>query len=463
MTDIAAPPPSQTTDAAVAAEPVAHHTAACGLDKFIPLRKSDVLDALVKQGAFTSDAEREKFLELCRMLGAIYHYEYFALLERLRDDYYYFNPEIARHGVADPAAVERSYADLVASLDRVLRDANFVELPHDEIGDAHRRRTVLRVEVRAQLDDFREVRFYRRGRHTEQFEHADWFGLRRRKFEAVVYDDVVVLIAMKSHGEFAARRQLRALARRKIVPGSVLLKYFRNIASSDLNALFPNVRVVMSNFDKFFLGVPAIAGGIPIMLNLYATVTVLFVVVGFYLGMNATVEDKDMKTALAALSALAALGGFIMRQWLKFRHQSLKYQIELSDNVYYRNVTNNAGIFDAIIGAAEEQECKEAFLAYHFLHTAASPLTVDELDARIEAWLRRTFGVDLDFEVGGALGKLERLGLLTRRKQGQERLFVSPLDEASARLQQVWDASFSAKTPDGAGQLAPLGAGRGGG
>jgi len=321
---------------------------------------------------------------------------------------------------------------------------------------------VLRVEVKAPLDDFREVRFYRRGRHTEPFELADWFGLRKRKIEAVVYDDVVVLVAMKSQAELAARRKLRTLARRKIVPGSVLLKYFRNIASSDLHALFPNVRVVMSNFDKLVLGVPAIAGGIPILFNLYATVTVLFLVIGFYLGMNAAVEDKDMKTALAALSALAALGGFVMRQWLKFRHQSLKYQIELSDNVYYRNVTNNAGIFDAIIGAAEEQECKEAFLAYHFLHTATAPPTADELDARIEAWLRETFGIDLDFEVDGALAKLERLGLLTRRReQGKERLFVSPLDDACAQLQRVWDGAWSAEKPAAAGSLAPPGAGSG--
>ena len=33
----------------------------------------------------------------------------------------------------------------------------------------------------------------------------------------------------------------------------------------------------------------------------------LFLVLGFYLGVNASVEDKDMKTALAALSALVAL------------------------------------------------------------------------------------------------------------------------------------------------------------
>jgi hypothetical protein len=48
----------------------------------------------------------------------------------------------------------------------------------------------------------------------------------------------------------------------------VLIKYFRNVANTDLNALFPNVRVVMSVFDTLTLGVPAVAGAIPILFNL---------------------------------------------------------------------------------------------------------------------------------------------------------------------------------------------------
>ena len=63
---------------------------------------------------------------------------------------------------------------------------------------------------------------------------------------------------------------------------------------SDLNMLFPEVRVVMSAFDKVVLGLPAVAGGIPIILNLLPTMTVLFLVVGFYLGLTGEVEhDQD--------------------------------------------------------------------------------------------------------------------------------------------------------------------------
>ncbi len=426
--------------------PQAKKGAAPARDRFIPIRKSDILSALTEHGGFAA-IEREKFRRFYDKLAAIYHYEYFAALERLRSDYYYFNPEIVPHAGIGDKLIERSYADLVQSFDEVLKSANFVELPHAEINETHRRRTVLRVAVAAPLDDFREVRFYRRGTHLEEFEASRWFGRRRRKITAEVYDDVVLFAAMKSAAEIGSRRELRALERRKLRPGSVLLKCFRNIASGDLNALFPNARVVLSSGDKLVLGVPAIAGGIPILLKIYATITVLFLLFGFYFGVGTALKDADTKTALAALSGLIALGGFITRQWVKYQRQSLKYQIELTDNIYYRNVNNNAGIFDYVIGAAEEQECKEAFLAYHFLHVAANPPTAADLDCRIKAWLLATFGLDREFAVADALAGLERLGLLKR--QG-ERLFVSPFDEAFAALNRAWDSLFAADEPPSA-------------
>jgi hypothetical protein len=127
---------------------VAHRTANDGLDQFIPVRKSDILSALVEQGDCKSDEDRKKFRRLCDMLAAIYHYDYFQTLERLRNDYYYFGPEVAPHAALERAARERCYVDLVQSLEQVLKEANFTELPHADIGDAHRRRAGQRVEVK---------------------------------------------------------------------------------------------------------------------------------------------------------------------------------------------------------------------------------------------------------------------------------------------------------------------------
>jgi Protein of unknown function (DUF3754) len=407
-------------------------------DQFIPVRKEDLLSALIKQGDLADPVERELFWRFARTLRTICHYEYSETLDRLRDDYYYFNPEVAGHTAADRVKSDCAYDDLIRSLDKVLKDANFEELPHEEVADAHRKRTVS-VEVKAEHDDFREVRFYKRGRHVEQYEVREWFGLRRRKVEIEVFDDIVLVVAMKTQVEIGSRRELRILKRRKIVPGSVLLKYFRNIACGDLYALFPNARVVMSNFDKAFLGVPAIAGGIPILIKLYATISVLFLVAGVYFGGSGSVADDDMKTALAALIGIVALGGFAVRQWLKYQHQTLKYHMELADNIYFRNINNNAGIFDYLIATAEDQETKEAALAYHFIRKAEMALTAAEVAGRIEAWLAKHFGVNLDFKVADALRTLDRFRLV--RREG-ERLFVLPLEPAIAQLHQVWNNFF---------------------
>jgi hypothetical protein len=420
------------------AEPVSRRQSAADVDapdRFIPIRKSDIITALTGHGALASDAERQQFRAFCTTLASIYHYEYFTTLERLRNEYYYFNPEIAPHPSMDTDGLERTYQDLLQSLEAVLARANFIALPHADIDEAHRARSVLRVKVSTPLADFRDVRFYRRGHHTEETEVGLWFGLRKRKITVEVYDDVVMLAATKSPAAGGTARRSSTLNRRILPPGAVLLKCFRNIASGDLNALFPNARVVLSRTDMLFLGIPALAGGIPILLKISATITVLFVLLGFYFGIGAAVSDTDTAAALAALSGLVALGGFITRQWVKYQRQSLKYQMELNDNIYYRNINNNAGMFDYVIGAAEEQDCKEAFLAYYFLHTAASAPTARELEALIESWLKATFEIALEFDVSDALARLGRLGLLERRG---ERLAVPPLDRSMAELQTIW-------------------------
>lgn len=406
-------------------------------DQFIPVRKTDILDALVEQGQFASEETRAKFRHVCRMLGAIYHYEYFDRLEELRRDYYYFNPELDSYARFDAAMLNRAYEQMIHSFTSVLKGANFVEVLREDIERTHRESALVRVSLRIPVEEFRDVQFFRRGHHYETLEIPRWFGLRRKTVEALVYDDIVLLAAMKSEADLATQAGRKRRTRRKIRPGSVLIKYFRNIANSDLNALFPNAEVVMSVTDKFVLGVPALAGSIPILLNLWSTMTVLFLVIGFYLGISAAVEESQIKSALAAVSGLVALGGFIMRQWVKYQRQSLKYQKELTDNIYYRNINNNAGIFDYIIGAAEEQECKEAFLAYYFLSTAPSPQAM--LDRRIEAWLKETFSINIDFEVDDALKKLDRLRLL---KRDGERLSVLPPEETLARLDHQWDNYF---------------------
>jgi len=373
------------------------------------------------------------------MLGAIFHHQYFEELDRLREAYFYFDPEVDPKACGAASDREAAYRRLSEEFVRVLTEANFVEITHDEIARAFGEHALVRVKIKAPIEDYREVRMFRRGRHKETIDVPTWFGLRKRPLEIEVYDDVVMMVATKSDGTTPAdSRKALGSARRgkqKIRSGAVLFKYFRHIARGDLEALFPNVRVVRSLSDHFTLGVPALVGGVPILLKLASTMTVLFVVAGFYLGLSGAMGDNDVEQALAALSGLFALGAFMLRQWGNFHRQSLIHQKQLTDNIYYRNVNNNSGIFSYIIGEAEEQDWKEALLAYYGLLTAAGPLTREALVARIEGLLAQMFGVSTAFEIDDALARLKRLNVVD---ETGGRLLVPPLPDALARLDGDW-------------------------
>jgi hypothetical protein len=407
-------------------------------DRVIPLRKSDIIDGLVAEGRL-DEADQTRFRQLARMLGAILHYEYLEELDRLRETYFYFDPEVDPHEFGSAKDLSAAYRQLSDEFVRVLTDANFIEVSHEEITKAFAERARVRVKIKAPVEDYRDVRMFRRGSHTETIEIPAWFGLRKRPLEVMVYDDVVLMVATKPD-DMTSDETRRALssARRggpKVRSGAVLFKYFRHIARADLKALFPNVRVVRSLLDHLMLGVPAILGGVPILIKLASTMTVLFLVAGFYLGLSGTMQDRDMEQALAALSGILALGAFLLRQWGNFHRQSLIHQKQVTDNVYYRNVNNNAGIFSYLIGEAEDQDWKEVLLAYYGLLIEAEPVTRDVLDARIEELLARMIGVSADFDVDHALSRLRQFDLVIETDGG---LTAVPLVDAPGRLDREW-------------------------
>ena len=407
-------------------------------DRVIPLRKSDIIDGLVAEGRL-DEADQEKFTQLARMLGAILHYEYSAQLDQLRETYFYFDPEVDPREFGFAKDLSEPYRQLSEEFIRILTDANFVEVSHEDITKAFAERARVRVKIKAPIEDYRDVRMFRRGSHMETIEIPAWFGLRKRPLEVKVYDDVVLMVATKPD-DMSSDETRRALssARRggqKVRSGAVLFKYFRHIARADLKALFPNVRVVRSLLDHLMLGVPAILGGVPILIKLASTLTVLFLVGGFYLGLSGTMQDRDMEQALAALSGILALGAFLLRQWGNFHRQSLIHQKQVTDNVYYRNVNNNAGIFTYLIGEAEDQDWKEVLLAYYGLLIEAGPVTRDVLDVRIEELLARVIGVSADFDVDHALSRLRQFDLVIETGGG---LTAVPLVDALRRLDREW-------------------------
>uniref|UniRef100_UPI003567C3F8 TMEM143 family protein n=1 Tax=Pontibacterium sp. TaxID=2036026 RepID=UPI003567C3F8 len=234
----------------------------------------------------------------------------------------------------------------------------------------------------------------------------------------------------------------KTAAARDIKPGSVILKLFKNVPTADLEMLFPNTTVRMRLIDKLMIGVPAaISGGVVISTKLGATLVLLGSLFGFWMGMHSTPVELDKAALIALFAGLGAVGSYLWKQFNNFKNRKLRFVQSLTQNLYFKNLDNNAGVFHRLIDDAEEEECKEAILAYYFLLTHSTAISATELDQQIERWFRNTLNCELNFEIDDALDKLKRLKLVSETSDGT--LTAMPLPQALSTLDKHWDQLFS--------------------
>ncbi len=376
--------------------------------------------------------------QVFNLFAALLHHEAHDNLEALKALYDPLDPD------APPSRRDVSIGAFEAfetALIDALTTANFSEIDPDTVQTREATKHLTGLSIKPSLAGIRRVRYFARGLRAEQIVRKSWFGLRTRRIDAQVMNDVVVLVGFKGDEEIV-RSDRRAFAsmRRGVRPGAAIVKHFRNVASPELVTLHPGARPSMLRRDQFFLAAPAVATGVPVLLNLWPALTVLFAVLAAYFGASGVIEDSELRRALAAISGLIAVVAFVMRQRLKYETQTLRYQKQLADTVYFRNLANNAGVLDLLVGAGEEQDVKEAIIAYGILRRASHSLAKGEIDNFAESFLKDRFGLDIDFEIHDAITKLERLGLVTR--EGDAYLPVPP-SEALSKLDAAWDNVFS--------------------
>ena len=216
---------------------------------------------------------------------------------------------------------------------------------------------------------------------------------------------------------------------------------FRNVPRADLEMLFPNTEVRMKLGDKLMIGVPAAASGAVLLATkLGPTLLLVGSLVAFWLGLHDREVVLDQAALLALAAGLGTLGGFLFKQFSNFKNRKIRFMKTLADSLYFRNLDNNAGVFHRLVDAAEEEECKEALLAWTFLLTTGVPLTARSLDGAIEAFLREHLAGPVDFEIDDALAKLERLGLVSVAADGTLDALAPSL--AARRLDEIWDGLY---------------------
>jgi hypothetical protein len=420
------------------ADEVGTVSARAAAQRFIPFRRSDLVDMLEGDGRLAA-AEHDRFRAFVGLLNAVFHHEFHTRLEALKDAYAPFNPDPDTRAVRRYDDQERQAARqrLVEGLEELLETGNFETIGEQDLQRAFEEESLLKVRLQIDRSDFQDVVFFRRGATVREAELRSWYGLRRKRVVFTNYEKVLVFVMFNDAEHFGDRDPEEL----PFTPGSTVLKLFQNVPRADLEMLFPNAQPRMRPIDKLMIGVPAAVGGaIVLATKLTTTIGLLLLLVGFWLGLRDEAVELNQATLVTLGAGLGSLGGYLTRQFTKFKNRKLEFMKTLSDNLYFRNLDNDTGVLHHLIDDAEEEEVKEALLSWYFLRVAERPLTTGELDEAVESWFRDRWALEMDFEVRDGVAKLHELGLLVATDDG--RLAAVPVAEAMQRLDERWDAYF---------------------
>jgi hypothetical protein len=407
------------------------------LNRFIPFRKADIIEMCIND-ARLSEHDQNLFRQFCHILGSLIHFEFHHQVEMLKDCYSPFNPDADTRLNHDYSEQEKKELQkkLVETLTAILNAANFEKITKTDLEEAMKEESLFKIRLRVDFEDFDEVIFYQRGESTKEETLVKFFGLKKELITFANYERVAVYIKFKEGDHFKAKKQKNLY----FTPGSTIIKLFKNIPKADLEMLFPNSEVRMKPIDKLIIGIPAaVSGIIVIATKLGASILLIASVISFWLGLNNKEVKIEQQHLIALGFGLATLGGFLFKQINKFKNRKIKFMKTLTDSLYFKNLDNNTGVFHHLVDEAEEEEFKEAILAYYFLLVDDRDLTTTELDETIERWFENKHNCKINFEIEDALHKLERWNLVNKDRKIIRR---KNLNDAMQQLDKIWDNYF---------------------
>jgi len=419
-----------------------------GAENFIPFRRADLVAFCAGEGRL-ADGDAVRFRTLARLVEALFHHEFHERLERLKAAFAPFDPDADTRAVPGASGGPAGVAELVRGLEEVLEHANYEEVSKADLDVALEERSLIPFDIRVDFDDFADMLLFKRGTKTTTVEKKTgiWPFRRTRSIAVESFDRLVMLLRYRDAEFFRARGSDPGDL--PFEPGKLYLQLFKDIPRADLEVLFPNVRVGMTRKHKALFFVPAFGAGIPVLIKVGVSLTALFTAIAIFLGLEEGGDAAALAGATAGLTALAALGGYLFRQYAKYKGTITRFLKGMTEQLFFKNIDSNAGVLRTLVDEAEEEEGKEALLAYYHL-LAGGPATATELDRRIEAWFAERLDARLDFEIEDALEKLERLELVAR---DGDAFRAVPVAEAVRRADATWDALYAAE--EDAGRTRP--------
>jgi hypothetical protein len=405
-------------------------------EHFIPIRRSELVDLLGADDRLAA-ADREPFRHFCRLVCATHHFEYHKRLEELKNAYAPFDPDRDTKLLLPLRAEERQQRlnELFKDFAWLMERANFRHLSTSDLEPSLGQASDWGIHMDVDFSAFDRIALFARGDTQQKRTRRRLRHLYRPEETCVpVYQRLVLILKMRKHKRLPPT----------VDTESVYLKIFKDIPKLDLNMLLPGARVRLTRLDKSKIGVPLVSGlGYMVWKILASLGLVLW-----------NLADDALRVLLTAggnpwvMWALASgAAGYGYRSYYGYRQTKQRYHLTLTESLYYQNLDSNFGVLARILDEAEEQEAREAILAYFFLwcYAGADGWTSEQLDAFAESYLEQNTGVKVDFEIDDALQKLQRMQIV--HKHG-DRYRVVPIARALEVLDRIWDNCFQYNNPE---------------
>lgn len=444
------PLPSVTSDPNVAAVTinldVVKPDNARSRERFIPVTTFALIDRLTLPHAWPA-REAKAARRFFRYLDYWRRQQHNAALMELLQAYEPFSPDsdllVTRRFTTDERlAVQKR---VVNGIESILTQANYARIDPKDVAMILTKESHYGLDLHVDFTAFEEVLIYYRGASNRRDQRRTLRKfMRKEEFDVPIFQRLFLLFKLKPRDarvqeimkeqKLSRREAEKIVARmRSLFPPAVnedniYLKLFKNIPRSDVEMVFPNTKVKFRFFDKLRLGLTGGAG----------------------LGMGAVGAAGKLAVAasnpIMALGAAVGLGGIAFRQAVNFMNQKQRYMVVMAQNLYFHSMADNRGVLIKLADRAAEEDIKEEVLLYSVLaKEEAKRSDLPAIDAAIEQYLTTSFGVNVDFDLEDALGRLIADGLVAEAPDG--RLTTMQPPEAALHLDAKWDV-FLDNLPD---------------
>jgi hypothetical protein len=365
-------------------------------EPFLPVPSDHLLEFLCRQPAFASPRD-EELRRAAERIGEQLHAFYRDRHERAASLYAALDPDRDVRLIIEPTAAERrrQAADLAELIVDGLRGANYTRLSRQEIEAALEAVSDWGVRLRVNFHVFEHLEVWARGDIIGQRERRHWRDLWRPKsVDVAIYQRLAVMFQVRA-GQIIDEQ---------LDPLCLHLRMFKNIPQADVDMLLPSTRVRLGWVDRWKILVPTLSG---ISLNLFKIIrgAVILAFVGAY-------------GTVALLALIAASISYAVRSFLHFGRARDRYLLNMSRNLYFQKLDSNAGVIARLLDEAEQQDEREALLAYAVLAAADGPLPLDQVKRRAIQWILEAIQVAVDFEADDAMRRLEHLRMARQDSSG---------------------------------------------